>query len=55
MKANGPVLRNAHNKESARVVLKRTIDALGVEANETKTEPYDKGGFLVSVGTALAR
>jgi hypothetical protein len=54
MKANWRVFTNAHDKESARVLLKRTIKALGVEANEAETEPYYKGGFLISFGTVPA-
>ena len=54
MKASWRVFTNAHDKESARVLLKRTIKALGVEASEAETEPYYKGGFLISFGTVPA-
>ena len=54
MKANWRVFTNAHNEKSASVLLKRTIETLGVDANETETEPYYKGGFLISFGTVPA-
>ena len=54
MKANWRVFTNAHNEKSASVLLKRTTRTLGVKANETETEPYYKGGFLISFGTVPA-
>lgn len=52
MKASWHIFTDAHDEKGAGVLLGRTLKALGVEADGIKSEPYYKGGFLISFCTA---